>query len=90
MAALDTSVWNFAEGDGCPNLCGWGNRERQIYTTTNHRLANGLLYIKAEKEGDHFTSTRIHTKGKKAFNTVVLKYAQSLQKDKEFGLHFGF
>ena len=66
-SSLDTSVWNFAEGDGCPNLCGWGNRERQIYTTTNHRLADGLLYIKAEKEGDHFTSTRIHTKGKKSF-----------------------
>lgn len=65
--SLDSSIWNFAEGDGCPNLCGWGNRERQIYTTTNHRLAEGLLYIKAEKEDDHFTSTRINTKGKKSF-----------------------
>lgn len=65
--SLDTSVWNFAEGDGCPNLCGWGNQERQVYTKTNHRLENGLLYIKADKNGDHFTSTRISTKGKKSF-----------------------
>ena len=65
--SLNTSVWNFAEGDGCPDLCGWGNRERQIYTKNNHRLEDGFLYIKAEKEDDHFSSTRISTKGKKNF-----------------------
>lgn len=64
---LDLSIWNISEGDGCPNLCGWGNNERQHYTQKNHRLTDGMLFIKAEKEGDHFTSTRITTKGKKTF-----------------------
>ncbi len=64
---LNLSDWSIIQGDGCPQLCGWGNDELQIYTDKNHRLENGMLYIKAVKEGDHYTSTRINTKGKKSF-----------------------
>jgi beta-glucanase (GH16 family) len=64
---LNLTDWSIIEGDGCPQLCGWGNDELQIYTDKNHRLENGMLYIKAVKEGDHYTSTRINTKGKKTF-----------------------
>lgn len=64
---LNLTDWSIIEGDGCPQLCGWGNDELQIYTDKNHRLENGMLYIKAVKEGDHYTSTRINTKGKKSF-----------------------
>ncbi|NJC26249.1 glycoside hydrolase family 16 protein [Neolewinella antarctica] len=64
---LDTTAWNYELGDGCPNLCGWGNNERQIYTRTNHRLEGGNLIITADKHGDRYTSTRITTKDKKSF-----------------------
>ena len=64
---LNQDHWALIIGDGCPQLCGWGNNELQVYTDQNHRVENGLLYIKAEREGDHYTSTRINTKGKKAF-----------------------
>lgn len=64
---LNENVWNYELGDGCPNVCGWGNNERQIYTTTNHRLENGNLIITTKKEGDKYTSTRITTAGKKEF-----------------------
>ena len=64
---LNQDHWALIVGDGCPQLCGWGNDELQVYTDQNHRIENGLLYIKAEREGDHYTSTRISTKGKKAF-----------------------
>ena len=64
---LDSNIWNFSLGDGCPELCGWGNRELQLYTKTNHRLEEGMLYIKAEKIGNEYRSTKIHTKGKKRF-----------------------
>jgi len=64
---LDETVWNFETGDGCPNVCGWGNNERQVYTKENHRLENGHLVITAKKEGDKYTSTRITTSGKKEF-----------------------
>ena len=64
---LNLTDWSIIEGDGCPQLCGWGNDELQIYTDKNHSLENGMLYIKAVKEGGHYTSTRINTKGKKTF-----------------------
>jgi len=65
--ALDLTSWNFELGDGCPNLCGWGNNERQVYTKENHRLEDGKLIITAKKEGDRYTSTRITTQGKQEF-----------------------
>jgi beta-glucanase (GH16 family) len=64
---LNEKVWNYELGDGCPNICGWGNNERQIYTTSNHTLKDGKLIITAKKEGDKYTSTRITTAGKKEF-----------------------
>ena len=63
---LNLEDWSFDLGDGCPNLCGWGNNERQIYTDTNHRLEDGFLIISA-KEEEEYTSTRILTKGKREF-----------------------
>lgn len=64
---LDEKTWNYELGNGCPNICGWGNNERQLYTKTNHRLEDGKLIITAKKEGDSYTSTRITTAGKKEF-----------------------
>ena len=63
---LNLDNWTFELGDGCPNLCGWGNNELQIYTDNNHRLENGILIISAKKENG-FSSTRIITKGKQEF-----------------------
>lgn len=64
---LDTTVWNYELGDGCPDLCGWGNHERQLYTKDNHHLADGKLVITVEKNNDAYTSTRITTKKKQHF-----------------------
>lgn len=65
--SLSEAIWNYELGDGCPNLCGWGNNERQQYTKKNHELKDGMLVISAKKEGGNYTSTRITTKGKKEF-----------------------
>ena len=64
---LDETVWNFELGNGCPNNCGWGNNEKQLYTKTNHELKDGNLVITIKKDGDAYTSTRITTAGKKEF-----------------------
>ena len=66
-SSLDESIWNFELGDGCPNLCGWGNNELQTYTNTNQEVSDGKLTIQAKKEGNLYTSTRITTKEKKEF-----------------------
>lgn len=64
---LDTTVWNYELGDGCPDRCGWGNRERQFYTKDNHHIADGKLVITVKKNNDVYTSTRITTKNKQYF-----------------------
>jgi hypothetical protein len=42
---LDRSKWNIDKGDGCPDLCGWGNDEQQIYRARNITVADGVLSI---------------------------------------------
>ena len=64
---LDESTWNFELGDGCPDICGWGNNERQIYTKTNHQVKDGYLMIRADLNDSVYTSTRITTKDKYEF-----------------------
>lgn len=66
--ALNEKVWNFEMGNGCPNLCGWGNNERQVYTRENHIVKDSKLVITARREPDgQYTSTRITTAAKKEF-----------------------
>jgi beta-glucanase (GH16 family) len=64
---LNSNTWNIIEGNGCPNLCGWGNNELQFYTTKNHEVSNGFLTIKSDLKSDNYTSTRINSKNKKTF-----------------------
>lgn len=66
-ASLNESIWNFELGNGCPDLCGWGNNEVQLYTKTNHSIKDGFLTITAKKKDSVYTSTRITTKDKFEF-----------------------
>lgn len=62
--------WVHELGDGCPNLCGWGNKELQFYRRENTELKDGFLIIKAVQEsvgGKNFTSSRIKTQDKKSY-----------------------
>lgn len=66
--------WSFQLGNGCPQLCGWGNNEIQIYTDTTGKedgnlfIDDGSLVLVARQSEDGgFTSARIRTAGKKAF-----------------------
>ncbi|MCU0381379.1 MAG: family 16 glycosylhydrolase [Chitinophagaceae bacterium] len=69
--ALNLSDWNFETGDGCPNVCGWGNNELEWYTNgENLYLQRGKLIIEARNEnvgGKNYTSSRITTQRKKSF-----------------------
>ncbi len=65
----DDLKWNYDLGDGCPNVCGWGNNELQFYTndSKNVRVEDGVLIIEAHKEekgGKAYTSTRVISKQK--------------------------
>jgi len=66
---LDSDVWSHDEGDGCPNLCGWGNNELEYYRAQNTWLDDGRLTIEAREEtfgGRFYTSGKIVTRGKQA------------------------
>lgn len=67
--APDAARWDYDLGDGCPNVCGWGNNELQYYTkdSKNVRIENGSLIIEAHQDsvgGKGFTSSRIVTRKK--------------------------
>ncbi|MFN3841071.1 MAG: family 16 glycosylhydrolase [Cyclobacteriaceae bacterium] len=65
----DSTKWNYDLGNGCPELCGWGNQELEYYTNNpkNIRVESGVLIIEAHNDslgGMPFTSTRIISKYK--------------------------
>ncbi len=77
----DSSVWNYDLGDGCPNICGWGNSEVQIYTNDlrNARVEDGKLIIEAHRETDgRWTSARLKTQGKKTFRYGRIQFRAKL------------
>ena len=65
--------WSYSVGDGCPNLCGWGNDEKQYYTENrleNARVENGNLIIETRKESfgeSKYSSAKLISKGKGDF-----------------------
>ncbi|MDR9409123.1 MAG: family 16 glycosylhydrolase [Balneolaceae bacterium] len=70
---LNTGEWTYEVGDGCPDLCQWGNRELQDYTDvdSNSNVENGMLTITARKDGSDYTSARIKTE-----NKIELQYGR--------------
>lgn len=69
MGYPDSSKWDYAIGDGCPDLCGWGNNELQYYTRRslkNARVVDGKLTIELHPEyvdNKHYSSAKLITKG---------------------------
>ncbi len=73
---VDTNSWRHDIGDGCPGVCGWGNNEREYYTSAPETIAldgNGMLAIVARVATDSlscyygrclYTSGKITTRGK--------------------------
>ncbi len=77
---LNTEIWNFDIGNGCPNLCGWGNNELQLYTKENVLVNNGKLIIKATKKDSSYFSGKIHTKKKFEFQYGTVEVRAKLPK----------
>ena len=70
---FNTAIWVTEDGDGCPELCGWGNQELQNYSADNifikpieNEDQNNALVIEARREdqnGKAFTSGRVKSEG---------------------------
>ena len=68
--SLDTSNWTIDIGNGCPDLCGWGNNELQYYRPENVSVTGGNLILTAREQtygGNSFTSGKVHTRNKQFF-----------------------
>ncbi|MEM6641282.1 MAG: family 16 glycosylhydrolase, partial [Pseudomonadota bacterium] len=63
--AVDTTKWEFQLGDGSQfGIPGWGNNEKQWYTSNNATVADGVLTITAREEqagNKNYTSSRLRT-----------------------------
>lgn len=67
---INPDNWDFEIGDGCPNLCGWGNNELEFYKKENCWVEAGVLVIEAREENEgtrNYTSGRMLTRGKQVF-----------------------
>lgn len=67
---LNSANWSPMIGNGCPNLCGWGNNELQYYRAENATVGGGLLTITARQEnfgGSQYTSARLRSLNKADF-----------------------
>ncbi|MHC5183790.1 MAG: carbohydrate-binding protein [Planctomycetota bacterium] len=67
--SLNTSNWSYDIGNGCPNLCGWGNAELQYYRSQNVSVSGGNLIIESREQdaGYDYTSGKIHSRNKQDF-----------------------
>lgn len=69
-SSLNTLNWSYDIGNGCPDLCGWGNNELQYYRSQNVSVSGGYLIIEAREEayaGYDYTSGKIHSRNKQDF-----------------------
>lgn len=75
---LNESNWNYELGNGCPNICGWGNNEPQFYTKENAIVKEGHLIIKATKDSSRYHSARITTANKVEFQYGTIEVRAKL------------
>ena len=77
--SLDTNFWNVEYGNGCPDLCGFGNNEAQTYTGSNHNLMfeNGKLILRATFDSI-FKSVKLTTAKHIDFNTGEIEVSAKL------------
>jgi beta-glucanase (GH16 family) len=78
--APDPDKWDYDLGDGCPDVCGWGNNELEYYTkaASNVRAEKGMLVIEAHRDslgGKAYTSARVvsRRKGDWTYGRVEVK-----------------
>ena len=78
--SFNAQQWNKDVGDGCPNLCGWGNQELQSYEEANVYVAdvpgeagNKALVLEAKRQQ---SGSRAFTSGK-------------VTTDKKVAVHYG-
>lgn len=79
---VNPAFWTFETGTGSN---GWGNNELQYYREDNTSIVDGHLVITAKRQNfgsSNYTSSRLITKGKKAFKFGRIDIRAALPKGK--------
>lgn len=81
--SIDQSKWTVIVGNGCPEMCGFGNNEAQYYTNNkeNIRLEDGKLILEAHNDSlgqNAFTSAKIISKDKGDWQNGILEIRAKL------------
>ncbi len=94
--SLNPDHWNVDIGDGCPELCGWGNSELQSYQNDNVYIeeipgeeGNFALVLEAKKENagnSAFTSGKVTTKNKIGIKYGMVEFRIKVPNDLSKGL----
>lgn len=82
---LDKASWTHDIGDGCPELCGWGNNEKGWYRPENTKVKDGKLIITAHPDKEHkgyWSSSKIITSEKVNFKFGRIDVRAKLPKTK--------
>lgn len=93
---LNKELWNVDLGNGCPELCGWGNQELQTYQNDNVYIeeipgepGNFALVLEAKNQtvGDNaFTSGKVTTKNKLGVKYGMVEFRIKVPNDLSKGL----
>lgn len=81
---INSEYWNIVEGNGCPELCGFGNNEAQFYTANSIEIINGVLNLHAKQAQGNtaFTAAKITTKNKIDWKSGYLEVRAKLPQGK--------
>jgi len=81
---FNSDKWTAIEGNGCPELCGFGNNELQYYSGNekNLRVEDGILIIEAHLDtlSTRYSSAKIITKDNGDWNTGRIDVKAKLPK----------
>ncbi|MBC8423106.1 family 16 glycosylhydrolase [bacterium] len=69
-ASLNLGNWSADIGNGCPDLCGWGNNELEYYRAENVTVSGGNLVLTTLEEyygGYSYTSGKVTSRDKQTF-----------------------
>lgn len=83
----DPTKWAYQTGNGCPELCGWGNKELQSYTDSprNARVEDGKLIIEVHREempdSMSYSSARLVTLGKASWEYGKVEFNAKIPED---------
>ncbi|MCB9495310.1 MAG: family 16 glycosylhydrolase [Fibrobacteria bacterium] len=64
---FDRVTWGFDTGDGCPELCAWGNGSLQSFDSSHVLLRDGALVLRAERTSEGWRSGSVQSRGRREF-----------------------